>query len=407
MSLQGKKIALGVSGGIAAYKAAIICSQLKQLGAEVKVIMTTSATKFVQPLTFQTLSGQHVYIDTFEEKDPSVVSHIDLADHTDLFLIAPATANILGKLANGLADDMLSTTLLATEAPIWVAPAMNGHMLQHPAVQENIHTLLKRGIRFLHSGEGLLACGYVGQGRLLEPEQILEEVKNYFNLDPEAQDSTLTSWWKGKNVLITAGPTREEIDPIRYISNYSSGKMGYALAEVASQYGAKVTLISGPVSIQAPARVELIPIQTTCDMYDAVLAHYEQADVVIKAAAVADYQADHIAPQKIKKNDQHLILTLKKTRDILKTLGEKKKKQILIGFAAETTDVEEHALQKIKKKNLDFIVANNVTTEGAGFGTDTNIVTIYKKSGEKRELPLQSKRNVAKNILQMVAETYV
>lgn len=406
MSIQGKKIVLGVTGGIAAYKAAIICSQLKQRGADIKVIMTESATKFVQPLTFQTLSTNHVYTDTFLERDPSVVAHIDLADHTDLFLVAPATANLIAKLAHGLADDMLSTTLLATESPIWIAPAMNGHMLAHPAVQENMAILKKRGVRILQSGEGLLACGYVGQGRLLEPELIIGEVEQFF-LEKEGLNNPLSNWWKGKKVLITAGPTREEIDPVRYISNYSSGKMGFALARMAANFGAEVNLISGPVHQTPPANVRFTSVVSTEEMYQAVLTHYEQADVVIKAAAVADYQVVQKAPKKIKKDEEHLTLELVKTKDILKALGEKKSKQILVGFAAETNDLEIHALEKLKKKNLDFIVANDLTAPGAGFGTDTNIVTIYNKSGAKIELPLQSKDMVAQQILLTVAESYV
>jgi phosphopantothenoylcysteine decarboxylase/phosphopantothenate--cysteine ligase len=414
MSVEGKMIVLGVSGGIAAYKAATICSQLKQRGADVRVIMTKSATQFVQPLTFQTLSRQYVYTDTFDEADPAVVSHIDLADHADLFLVSPATANIIGKLANGLADDMLSTTLLATEAPVWMAPAMNGHMLEHPAVQENMRKLAERGVRMVSPGEGLLACGYVGKGRLAEPEQIIAEVENYFSNPAQVQSKTAPlnssiqdSWWKGKNILVTAGPTREEIDPVRYLSNYSSGKMGYAIAEMAVALGAKVTLVSGPVSIPSPEQVELISVNTSEEMYRAVLDKYDDLDVVIKAAAVADYQPTKVIEQKIKKTGDSLVLTLKKTKDILQTLGQQKKKQILVGFAAETNNVEEYALKKIEKKNLDFVVANNVTLEGAGFGTDTNVVTIYHSSGQKVELPLLNKKEVALQVLRTVADVYV
>jgi phosphopantothenoylcysteine decarboxylase/phosphopantothenate--cysteine ligase len=411
-------IVLGVSGGIAAYKAATICSQLKQKGADVRVIMTKSATQFVQPLTFQTLSRHYVYTDTFDEADPAVVSHIDLADHADLFLISPATANIIGKLANGLADDMLSTTLLATEAPVWMAPAMNGHMLNHPAVQDNMRKLVERGVRMVSPGEGLLACGYVGKGRLAEPELIIAEVENYFRYPSPspslAQSEMMTptpssqdSWWKGKKILVTAGPTREEIDPVRYLSNYSSGKMGYAIAEMAVALGAKVTLVSGPVSLPAPEQVDLIAVSTTEEMYQAVLNKYDDMDVVIKAAAVADYQPTQVTEEKIKKTGDTLVLTLKKTKDILQSLGQLKKKQILVGFAAETNNVEEFALKKIEKKNLDFVVANNVTLEGAGFGTDTNVVTIYHSSGKKIELPLLNKKEVALQVLRTVADVYV
>jgi phosphopantothenoylcysteine decarboxylase/phosphopantothenate--cysteine ligase len=408
MSLHGKLIVLGVSGGIAAYKAATICSQLKQKGADVRVIMTESATQFVQPLTFQTLSRHHVYIDTFEEADQSVVSHIDLADHADLFLISPATANIIGKLANGIADDMLSTTLLATEAPVWMAPAMNGHMLNHPAVQENINRLIGRGVRMLQPGEGQLACGYVGKGRLAEPEEIIAAVEAYFHSNGLTGTSSSPApkdvWWQGKKLLITAGPTREEIDPVRYLSNYSSGKMGYAIAQAAVELGAQVTLVSGPVSLTTPKGVNLIAVHSTEEMFEAVMNEYEQMDVVIKAAAVADYQPVQIEEIKIKKDDDTLVLNLKKTKDILLTLGQQKENQILVGFAAETDKLEEHALKKLKKKNLDFVVANNVTTEGAGFGTETNVVTIYSKSGETIVLPLMTKLEVAKQLLRTVAE---
>jgi len=403
MNLKGKTIVLGVSGGIAAYKACTICSQLTQLGATVKVILTASATKFVQPLTFQILSRQAVYVDTFAEEHPEVVSHIDLADHADLFLVAPATANVIGKLAHGIADDMLTTTLLATRAPIWIAPAMNGNMLAHQAVQDNMRTLRNRGVRFIEPGEGLLACGYVGQGRLSEPEQIIEQVLLYFSAPklPEQE------WWRGKNVVITAGPTREEIDPVRYISNHSSGKMGYAIAEQAAGLGANVTLVSGPVSLSAPSQVNLIQVQSSEEMLQAVLKQYDQADVVIKAAAVADYRPTEVASQKLKKKDDILTLTLEKTTDILHHLGQIKKEQILVGFAAETNQVDEYAQQKLKRKNADFIVANDVTKEGAGFGTDTNIVTIFHSSGQQISLPMLSKKELGLKILEVVAKQYV
>lgn len=407
MKLEGKRIILGVSGGIAAYKAATICSQLKQRGAQVDVIMTSSAMKFIQPLTFQALSGRHVHTDTFEEHNPGVVQHIDLADHADLVLVAPATANLIGKYTHGIADDMLTTTLLATQAPVWIAPAMNGHMLEHPAVQQNIETLWKRGSHILQTGEGLLACGYKGKGRLLEPEQIVLQVEEYFQhqaegrKQPEESEEVL-HWWKDKKVIVTAGPTREELDPVRYISNYSSGKMGYAIAQRAVDLGAQVTLISGPVDLEAPAGVELISVLSTEEMYLAVKSQYKEADVVIKSAAVVDYRPETIEIEKIKKAGEHLALKLVKTRDILKALGEEKEQQLLIGFAAETTNVEQHALQKIARKNLDFIVANNVKQEGAGFGTDTNIVTIYHRSGQQQQLPLLSKYEVAIQLCRMV-----
>lgn len=416
MSIQGKRIILGVSGGIAVYKAAAICSQLTQKGADVRVIMTEAATKFVQPLTFQTLSRHHVYTDTFHEADPTVVSHIDLADHADLVLVAPATANVIGKLANGIADDMLSTTLLATEAPVWLAPAMNGHMLNHPAVQQNLATLRSRGVRMVQPGEGLLACGYVGKGRLAEPDDIIAQVLQYFEafapedgslkMNQALQEAGSKRWWENKKVLVTAGPTREEIDPVRYLSNYSSGKMGYALAQAAAQLGANVTLVSGPVNLPQPEQVDFVPVKSTEDMYQAVLSRYSDVDVVIKAAAVADYKPVQVASQKMKKTGERLVLELQKTTDILQTLGQQKQHQILIGFAAETNDVEAHALQKLDKKNLDFLVANDVTLDGAGFGTDTNIVTIYHQSGTKLELAKLSKQEVAEKVLETVAKQY-
>lgn len=403
MILKNKTILLGVSGGIAAYKACMICSQLTQAGATVKVILTKAATQFVQPLTFQALSRQPVYVDTFDEKHPEVVSHIDLADHADLFLVAPATANVIGKLANGIADDMLSTTLLATRAPIWIAPAMNGHMLQNPAVQENIRRLQRRGIHFVQPGEGQLACGYVGQGRLAEPEEIIQQVLTYFATEQETSPEE-REWWQGKRVLITAGPTREEIDPVRYISNYSSGKMGYALAGQARKLGAEVTLVSGPVDLEQPHGVRLIPVQSAEEMFQAVVSQFNDIDVVIKAAAVADYKPAEKATQKMKKSEELLTLTLEKTPDILQYLGSIKKDQILVGFAAETNLVEEYAMQKLERKNADFIVANDVTQEGAGFGTDTNIVTIYHSSGKKVSLPMLRKEEVALKILETVAK---
>lgn len=279
--LNGKTIVLGVSGGIAAYKAAALCSKLAQAGAEVRVIMTASAVKFVAPLTFQTLSRHEVAVDTFDEKDASVVQHIDLADRADLFVVAPATANVIGKMAHGLGDDMLSTTLLATTAPVLVAPAMNVHMYAHPAVQQNMKTLADRGVRFVEPGTGQLACGYVGKGRLAEPEEIVRAIEQHF-----AEDGRL----KGKRVLITAGATLERIDPVRYISNDSSGKMGYAIAEAAARMGADVTLVSGKVSVPVPPGVTLVQAESTLEMRDAVLSRMDDQDVIIKAAAVADYR---------------------------------------------------------------------------------------------------------------------
>jgi phosphopantothenoylcysteine decarboxylase/phosphopantothenate--cysteine ligase len=394
-NLQGKTIVLGVSGGIAAYKAADLTSKLTQAGAKVRVIMTESAVKFVAPLTFQTLSRHHVFVDTFEEKDASVVSHIDLADSADLFVIAPATANVIAKLALGLGDDMLSTTLLATMAPILIAPAMNVHMYGNPAVQQNMQTLRSRGIHFIEPGEGQLACGYVGKGRLAEPLEIVAEIEGHFaNGQP----------WRGRRVLVTAGGTVERIDPVRYITNDSSGKMGYSLAEEARRLGAKVTLVSAPTALPAPEGIDMVRVHSAQDMLEAVLSRLEQNDVIFKAAAVADYRPALKAEQKIKKSAETLSLELVKNPDILKEIGARKQTQFVVGFAAETDKLEEYAMDKLKRKNCDLLVANDVSQEGAGFGTDTNIVKIFDSGGLVESLPIMSKAEVARKLLKLVAE---
>lgn len=393
--LNRKKILLCVTGGIAVYKAAALTSKLTQAGFDVKVILSEAATKFVTPLTFQALSKNDVYTDTFDEKDSNVIAHIDLADWADLVLVAPATANTIAKLAYGLADNMITTTLLATTAAVWVAPAMNVHMYDHPAVQKNIMTLAQYGYQFIEPSEGYLACGYVGKGRLEEPEKIVELITFHFaKINPK-----LT----GKKVIITAGPTQESIDPVRFITNHSTGKMGYAIAEEAKKAGAEVLLISGPVSISPPNGVTVVQVKSAEDMYQAVMKEYSEADVVIKTAAVADYRPKIQHDQKVKKQSGEKVLELERTKDILFELGQRKEKQILVGFAAETEHVEEYAMGKLKKKNTDMIVANNVKAAGAGFGTETNIVTIYKKDGTNLELPLMSKREVAKNILEQIS----
>lgn len=385
---------LCVSGGIAVFKAAALTSKLYQTGAEVKVLMTNSATEFVTPLTFQTLSRNEVYLDTFEEKEPSSVAHIDVADWADLVLIAPATANMIGKLANGIADDMMSTTLLATEAPVWVAPAMNVHMYDHPAVKKNMDTLRSFGCHFLEPGEGLLACGYVGKGRMAEPEDILSTLETYFSSDRNDLD--------GKQIVITAGPTREAVDPVRYFTNYSSGKMGFALAEQAAKRGADVTLIAGPVSLPTPENVKRIDVVTADDMFQAVIIAADLADVVIKAAAVADYRPAQVATEKMKKSDDAMAIEMERTKDILWTLGQMKTNQILVGFAAESERLDEYAKKKLEKKNLDLICANNIKAEGAGFNKDTNVMTLMRRDGERVELPLQSKHEAANRILDEV-----
>ncbi|MGD6992439.1 bifunctional phosphopantothenoylcysteine decarboxylase/phosphopantothenate--cysteine ligase CoaBC [Sutcliffiella horikoshii] len=394
--MKNKKILLCVTGGIAVYKAVALTSKLIQQGAEVKVIMSRSACKFVTPLSFQALSRNEVFTDTFEEKNPAVISHIDLADWADVVLVAPATANVIGKLANGIADDMITTTLLASTAPVWIAPAMNVHMYDHPAVKNNMERLVSFGYRFIEPGEGFLACGYVGKGRLEEPETIVEGLKRYFQKQDEM---TL----KGKKVLVTAGPTVEKADPVRFFTNRSTGKMGYAIAEAAASLGADVILVSGPTNLPDPPKVQTIRVESAEEMFHAVMEHYEKTDVVIKSAAVADYRPKFVSDIKMKKQDGDSVLELERTKDILKTLGERKKHQVLVGFAAETNNVEEYAKGKLEKKNLDYVVANNITVSGAGFGTDTNLVTIYKKDGTSISLPMMSKQDVAYALLEEVA----
>ncbi|AEI44434.1 bifunctional phosphopantothenoylcysteine decarboxylase/phosphopantothenate--cysteine ligase CoaBC [Paenibacillus mucilaginosus] len=393
--LQGKTIVLGVCGGIAAYKAAALCSRLTQAGAKVRVIMTESAAKFIAPLTFQALSRHEVAVDTFDEKDPSVIMHIDLADSADAVIVAPATANLIGKMALGLADDMLSTTLLATEAPVFVAPAMNVHMYAHPAVQANLQTLAARGVRFIEPGVGQLACGYVGKGRLAEPEEIAAVLHRFF-----AEEGLL----RGRRLLVTAGGTVERIDPVRYLTNDSSGKMGYAIAEEARRMGARVTLVTGRASVPAPAGVEVVRVESALDMREAVLSRMEQQDIIIKAAAVADYRPAEAAQQKIKKKSDEMTLQLVKNPDILAELGERKTTQFIVGFAAETQNVEAYAIEKLKRKRSDLLVANDVTVEGAGFGTDTNLVRIYDAAGLVEALPMLSKQDVAARLLALIAE---
>lgn len=401
-NLKGKRILLGVTGGIAAFKAAALTSKLAQKGADVHVIMTDSAKKFITELTMQSLSKNLVYSDTFEERDPSLFAHIDLAGSADLVLVAPATANMIAKMAHGLADDMLSTTLLATTAPVMIAPAMNVHMYQHPAVLSNLDTLARRGVQFIEPGEGMLACGYVGKGRLEEPETIVEVLERYF-AKPEA---VVQGPLSGKKVVLTAGGTVERIDPVRYISNDSSGKMGFALARNARSMGAEVTLIAARTDEAVPQEhgIQVVRVQSAEEMYGAVLAHWDDCDILIKAAAVSDYRPKYTAEGKIKKSGDVMTLELVKTTDILETLGKQKDKQFLIGFAAETGNAEVYAKEKLSRKNCDLIVANDVAVPGAGFGTDTNIVSIYDRDGLVLELPLLSKDEVAKRILTLAAE---
>lgn len=394
--ITSKKILVCVTGGIAVYKAVALVSKLTQAGAEVKVMMTPSAMEFVTPLSFQAMSRNDVYYDTFDEKNSQVIAHIDLADWADLVLVAPATANTIAKLANGIADNMVTTTLLATTADVWIAPAMNVHMYDHPAVKRNIEQLSKDGYSFIEPSEGFLACGYVGKGRLEEPEKIVQLVETHFS----PKDLPL----KGKKVVVTAGPTREKLDPVRFLTNFSSGKMGYAMAEAASKLGAETILISGPVAIDAPQNVKLVNVESTEDMFLAVLDHFETASIVVKTAAVADYKAKEIHPQKMKKKEGEVTIALEKTTDILSELGKRKTSQILVGFAAETNDVVHYAKGKLKKKNADYIIANDVTEEGSGFGTETNAVTLVGKNDIDIHFPQTSKKELALQLFRMIIE---
>lgn len=394
--LTNKNILVCVTGGIAVYKAVALVSKLSQAGANVKVIMTESATKFVQPLSFQVMSRNDVYTDTFDEKNSQVIAHIDLADWADLVIVAPATANVIGKLANGFGDDMVTTTLLATTTKVWIAPAMNVHMYDNPAVKRNIATLAQDGYEFIEPSEGFLACGYVGKGRLEEPEKIVELVKAFF-LPKELP-------LKGKKVVITAGPTRERIDPVRFLTNFSSGKMGYALAEAAVNLGAETILVSGPVSLPIPLNVKIEQVESAEEMLQAVLQHYDNSDIVIKTAAVADYRPKTIHLQKMKKQDGDSSLELERTTDILLTLGQRKSHQLLIGFAAETNNVEAYAKEKLIKKNADYIVANDVTREDSGFGTDTNTVVVIGKENYSKHFENMTKKELATKLFETIME---
>lgn len=390
--LQGKKIVLGVTGGIAVYKAVDLVSRLRKAGCEVRVVMTEHAQQFVTPLTFKEISGNAVATSMWNANQEFNVEHIALANWADVFLVAPATANILAKMACGIADDLLSTTLLAAQAPIVVCPAMNTGMYQNPATQENIAKLQERGVTVMPPAFGHLACGTSGPGRLPEPQQIVEFMSAFF----AGREGDL----RGLRVLVTAAGTREPIDPVRYVGNRSSGKMGYAVAQMAAERGADVLLISGPSALAAPPNVRVVNVETTNEMLEACLAAYGDVDIVIKAAAVADYRPRDVAGQKIKKKtDDALTVVMDKNPDILKTLGAKKEQQVLVGFAAETQNLLANAREKVVKKNLDMIVANDVTAAGAGFNSDTNIVKFLFANGDVRELEQMPKVDVANRIL--------
>ena len=391
--LSGKNIVVGVAGGIAVYKAVDLVSRLKKQGANVYVIMTHAAAKFVTPLTFREISGNPVVVDMWAETTNWNVEHIALATVADLFLITPATGNIIGKIANGIADDMLSTTVMATNAPVLLTPAMNTKMYLNPIVQGNISKLTELGYHFIEPGCGPLACGTEGVGRLPEPEVIINKVLEIVNS---------TEVLAGKKVLITAGGTQEAIDPVRYIGNRSSGKMGYALAKIAAARGAEVILVSGPTHLLPPSGVTVKYVESAAQMRDEVLIHFADSDIVIKAAAVADYRPQTQSTNKIKKNSATLELVLEKTPDILFELGQLKTHQILVGFAAETQELLAHAQDKLMRKNLDMIVANDITVPGAGFNVDTNIVKLLYRNGTMEELPKMSKEQLAGIILDKI-----
>jgi phosphopantothenoylcysteine decarboxylase/phosphopantothenate--cysteine ligase len=387
--LKGKHILLGVTGGIAAYKSAELIRLFIKEGCLVKVIMTKHAEEFITPLTLQTLSGNPVFMDMFSLIRDHDIAHIALAEEADVLVIAPATANIIGKMAAGLADDLLTTVALATKAPVLICPAMNTNMYENAVVRENMRKLASRGCHVMAAGEGELACKTEGSGRLPDLQNILDEVQVLLTEKDLA----------GKRILVTAGPTREPFDPVRFITNYSSGKMGYALAIVARRRGAAVTLISGPSALPVPSGVDFIPVSSAVEMREAVMKHLKAADMVIKSAAVADFRPSTRADAKIKKKSGPLTLILERNPDILAEIGKKKEGRILIGFAMESEDLVENAKAKLLKKNLDLIVANDVKQSGAGFQTDTNIVKILDRAGGIEELPLMDKMEVAGRIL--------
>lgn len=393
-ALTGKKIVLGVTGGIAAYKAVEIASRLRKAGAEVHVIMTREATEFVTELTFREITGQPVSVDMWAKVTNFNVEHIALATLADLVLIAPATANIIARIAAGIADDMLTTTVLATKAPVMLAPAMNTNMYENPVTQRNMAELKRRGMQLVEPASGHLACGIEGKGRLPEPVQIVQEVMDFMTGEKPLQ---------GRNIIVTAGGTIEPLDPVRYLGNHSTGKMGYAIAAEAARQGAEVLLVSGPSNLSNPAGVQTVRIQTAREMQAAVEAEYAKADVVIMSAAVADYRPKTVAAEKIKKSDDELVLHLERNPDILFGLGQQKQHQILVGFAAETCNVEEYAKKKLAKKNLDFIVANDVSAKDAGFAVDNNRVQLYFRDGRTEKYPLMAKAELAKVILEKVA----
>ena len=392
MSLDGRRILLGMSGGIACYKACEVVRMLAQAGARVQVVMTAGAQQFVTPLTLQALSGRSVATDTFSLTQESEIGHIHLADEAEVVVLAPATANLLAKLAHGIADDLLTTVLLATRAPVLAAPAMNVHMWEHAATQANIRLLTERGVAFAGPGVGSLACGYEGPGRLAEPAEIVEAVEGA--LAPKDL--------RGERVLVSAGPTREAVDPVRYLSNHSSGKMGYAIARVARRRGAEVVLVSGPSDLPPPPGVRTLTVSSAAEMARTLEEEFRSASILVMAAAVADYRPRRAAARKMKKSAASLSLDLERTQDILAGLAARKGRRLVVGFAAETNDVAAEARRKLREKRLDLIVANDVTAPGAGFGSDTNVVQLIGAGGETQALPVLPKEEVAGRILDWV-----
>ncbi len=390
MILKGKTVILGVSGGIAAYKSASLASMLIKSGAKVHVIMTEHATNFIHPITFETLTRQKCLIDTFDRNFEFNVEHVELAKAADVMMIAPATANVIAKAAHGIADDMLTTTLLACKCPKIIVPAMNTRMYENPITQDNINTLKKYGMEVVAPATGYLACGDTGAGKMPEAEILFEHIVRAIAYPKDME---------GKKVLVTAGPTQEKIDPVRYISNHSTGKMGYAIARQCMLRGAQVTLVSGKTNLKPPMFVEVVPVISAKDMYEAVIERSDRMDIIIKAAAVADYRPANVSEEKMKKTGGELSIELERTQDILQHLGTHKKEgQFLCGFSMETQNMLENSRKKLEKKNLDMIAANNLKVEGAGFGTDTNIITLITKDMEK-ELEIMTKAEAADEIL--------
>lgn len=393
--LKGKTVILGVTGSIAAYKAAQLASLLVKSHADVHVIMTGHAENFINPITFETLTSHKCLVDTFDRNFQYNVEHVSLAKKADLVVIAPATANVIGKLAGGIADDMLTTTVMACRCRKLLSPAMNTQMYENPILQDNLKKLAAYGYEIVEPASGRLACGDIGAGKMPEPELLLEHVSYHI-----AKEKDLA----GKRIMVTAGPTQESVDPVRYLTNHSTGKMGYAIAHVAALRGAEVTLVSGPVNLKTPLGVKKVPVVTAEEMYEAVNKHFSKQDIVVKAAAVADYRPSRISSEKVKKSDSQMMLEMERTKDIIKSLGEHKRPdQFLCGFSMETENMVGNSIEKLKKKHLDMIAANNLKVAGAGFGTDTNVVTLISEEGVE-ELPCMSKEETADRIFDAILQ---